>query len=159
MREKLKIIFNNTQMRSLLYLILGFLGIFILFLIYNPKFEHRRFNDIVDEENVKTLKDDYKDILKTFSTNGTYNYTIYYNDYIVSGYSIANTFYDDILVDEIKEYEEKVKPNILYEKIKDKEYIKEENEYKYDLDKITIVIENKKVKKIIYDDFIIEYGG
>ena len=78
---------------------------------------------------------------------------------IVSGYSIANTFYDDILVDEIKEYEEKVKPNILYERIKDKEYIKEENEYKYDLDKITIVIENKKVKKIIYDDFIIEYGG
>ena len=146
-------------MRSLLYLILGFLGIFILFLIYNPKFEHRRFNDIVDEENVKTLKDDYKDILKTFSTNGTYNYTIYYNDYIVSGYSIANTFYDDILVDEIKEYEEKVKPNILYERIKDKEYIKEENEYKYDLDKIKIVIENKKVKKIIYDDFIIEYGG
>ena len=53
----------------------------------------------------------------------------------------------------------KVKPNILYERIKDKEYIKEENEYKYDLDKITIVIENKKVKKIIYDDFIIEYGG
>ena len=59
----------------------------------------------------------------------------------------------------LKEYEEKVKPNILYERIKDKEYIKEENEYKYDLDKITIVIENKKVKKIIYDDFIIEYGG
>ena len=159
MKEKIKIIFSNVQMRSIIYLFLGFLGIFILFLIYNPKFEYRSFNNIINENDIKVIKDDYEDILENLSTNGTYYYTIYYKDYIVSGYSIANTFYDNILVDEIKEYEEKVKPYILYENIKNKEYVKNGNEYKYDSDNITIVIENENIKKIIYDDFIIEYGG
>ena len=49
MREKIKIILSNVQMRNMIYLVCGIFFILILFLIYNPKFEYRSFNDIVDE--------------------------------------------------------------------------------------------------------------
>lgn len=156
MKEKIKIILQNTQMRNLIYLFLGFTGLFILFLIYNPNLEYRRFDGIVDEDNIKIIKN-YSQILEDYSTYNTYTYIIYYKDYVISGYSIANTYYDDIEVEEIKEYEELIKPNIIYEKIKNLNYTKEDNKYNYG--NIVIELEKDKVKKLKYNDLVIEYGG
>lgn len=156
MKEKIKIILQNTQMRNLIYLFLGFMSAFILLLIYNPNLEYRRFDDIVDEDNIKIIKN-YSQILEDYSTYNTYTYIIYYKDYVISGYSIANTYYDDIEVEEIKEYEELIKPNIIYEKIKNLNYTKEDNKYNYG--NIVIELEKDKVKKLKYNDLVIEYGG
>lgn len=160
MKEKIKLILENTQMRNLIYLLVGFIVIIILILIYNPNLEYRVLPSIVDEENVKIPYDNYKNILENYSKLDTYFYKIKYKDYYVNGYSIAGTFNDSIDIDEIKEIEKIIKPSNIYEMIKDKKYVKDDNQYIYNLDKkIVIVINEDEVIKLIYDDFIIEYGG
>ena len=168
MKEKIKIILSNVQMRNMIYLVCGIFFILILFLIYNPKFEYRSFNNIIDEEDVKIIstKKSINKILYDYSLNDNYYYTIYYKDYIVNGYSSLNIFYDDIYIDEIKNIENIIIPSNIYKLIIDKDYIKINNSYIYNINsyikKITVFIENEMVKKIIIDiddQIIIEYGG
>lgn len=168
MKEKIKIILSNVQMRNMIYLVCGIFFILILFLIYNPKFEYRSFNNIIDEEDVKIIsnKKSINKILYDYSLSDNYYYTIYYKDYIVNGYSSLNIFYDDIYIEEIKNIENIIIPSNVYKLIIDKDYIKSNNIYIYNINsyikKITVFIENEKVKKIIIDiddQIIIEYGG
>ena len=168
MKEKIKIILSNVQMRNMIYLVCGIFFILILFLIYNPKFEYRSFNNIIDEEDVKIIstKKSINKILYDYSLNDNYYYTIYYKDYIVNGYSSLNIFYDDIYIEEIKNIENIIIPSNIYKLIIDKDYIKSNNSYIYNINsyikKITVFIENEMVKKIIIDiddQIIIEYGG
>lgn len=168
MKEKIKIILSNVQMRNMIYLVCGIFFILILFLIYNPKFEYRSFNNIIDEEDVKIIsnKKSINKILYDYSLSDNYYYTIYYKDYIVNGYSSLNIFYDDIYIDEIKNIENIIIPSNIYKLIIDKDYIKSNNSYIYNINsyikKITVFIENEMVKKIIIDiddQIIIEYGG
>ena len=168
MKEKIKIILSNVQMRNMIYLVCGIFFILILFLIYNPKFEYRSFNNIIDEEDVKIIsnKKSINKILYDYSLSDNYYYTIYYKDYVVNGYSSLNIFYDDIYIDEIKNIENIIIPSNIYKLIIDKDYIKSNNSYIYNINsyikKITVFIENEMVKKIIIDiddQIIIEYGG
>lgn len=168
MREKIKIILSNVQMRNMIYLVCGIFFILILFLIYNPKFEYRSFNDIVDEDDIKIIgsKKSIDELIYDYSLIDNYYYKIYYKDYIVSGYSVENMFYDDIDIDEIKDIEHIIIPNNIYELIKDKEYVNSNNSYIYNINsfikKITVFIENEMVKKVVLDmdyQVIIEYGG
>lgn len=168
MKEKIKIILSNVQMRNMIYLVCGIFFILILFLIYNPKFEYRSFNNIIDEEDVKIIsnKKSINKILYDYSLSDNYYYTIYYKDYIVNGYSSLNIFYDDIYIEEIKNIENIIIPSNIYKLIIDKDYIKSNNSYIYNINsyikKITVFIENEMVKKIIIDiddQIIIEYGG
>ena len=168
MKEKIKIILSNVQMRNMIYLVCGIFFILILFLIYNPKFEYRSFNNIIDEEDVKIIstKKSINKILYDYSLSDNYYYTIYYKDYIVNGYSSLNIFYADIYIEEIKDIENIIMPNNIYKLIIDKDYIKSNNSYIYNINsyikKITVFIENEMVKKIIIDiddQIIIEYGG
>ena len=168
MKEKIKIILSNVQMRNMIYLVCGIFFILILFLIYNPKFEYRSFNNIIDEEDVKIIsnKKSINKILYDYSLSDNYYYTIYYKDYVVNGYSSLNIFYDDIYIEEIKNIENIIIPSNIYKLIIDKDYIKINNSYIYNINsyikKITVFIENEKVKKIIIDiddQIIIEYGG
>ena len=168
MKEKIKIILSNVQMRNMIYLVCGIIFILILFLIYNPNFEYRNFNNIVDEEDVKIIsnKKNINKILYDYSLSDNYYYTIYYKDYVVNGYSESNIFYDDIDVDEIKNIENIIMPNNIYKLIIDKDYVNSGNSYIYNINgfikKITIFIEDEIVKKLILDiedQFIIEYGG
>ena len=168
MREKIKIILSNVQMRNMIYLVCGIFFILILFLIYNPKFEYRSFNDIVDEDDIKIIgsKKSIDELIYDYSLIDNYYYKIYYKDYIVSGYSVENMFYDDIDIDEIKDIEHIIIPNNIYELIKDKEYVNTNNSYIYNINsfikKITVFIENEMVKKVVLDmdyQVIIEYGG
>ena len=80
MKEKIKIILSNVQMRNMIYLVCGIFFILILFLIYNPKFEYRSFNNIIDEEDVKIIsnKKSINKILYDYSLSDNYYYTIYY---------------------------------------------------------------------------------
>lgn len=155
-------------MRNMIYLVCGIFFILILFLIYNPKFEYRSFNNIIDEEDVKIIsnKKSINKILYDYSLSDNYYYTIYYKDYIVNGYSSLNIFYDDIYIEEIKNIENIIIPSNIYKLIIDKDYIKSNNSYIYNINsyikKITVFIENEMVKKIIIDiddQIIIEYGG
>lgn len=168
MKEKIKIILSNVQMRNMIYLVCGIFFILILFLIYNPKFEYRSFNNIIDEEDVKIIsnKKSINKILYDYSLSDNYYYTIYYKDYVVNGYSSLNIFYDDIYIEEIKNIENIIIPSNIYKLIIDKDYIKSNNSYIYNINsyikKITVFIENEMVKKIIIDiddQIIIEYGG
>ena len=168
MKEKIKIILSNVQMRNMIYLVCGIFFILILFLIYNPKFEYRSFNNIIDEEDVKIInnKKSINKLLYDYSLSDNYYYTIYYKDYIVNGYSSLNIFYDDTYIEEIKNIENIIIPSNIYKLIIDKDYIKSNNSYIYNINsyikKITVFIENEMVKKIIIDiddQIIIEYGG
>ena len=168
MKEKIKIILSNVQMRNMIYLVCGIFFILILFLIYNPKFEYRSFNNIIDEEDVKIIstKKSINKILYDYSLSDNYYYTIYYKDYIVNGYSSLNIFYDDTYIEEIKNIENIIIPSNIYKLIIDKDYINSNNSYIYNINsyikKITVFIENEMVKKIIIDiddQIIIEYGG
>ena len=168
MKEKIKIILSNVQMRNMIYLVCGIFFILILFLIYNPKFEYRSFNNIIDEEDVKIInnKKSINKLLYDYSLSDNYYYTIYYKDYIVNGYSSLNIFYDDTYIEEIKNIENIIIPSNIYKLIIDKDYINSNNSYIYNINsyikKITVFIENEMVKKIIIDiddQIIIEYGG
>lgn len=148
--KKIKILLENTQMRNLIYLFTGLIIIIILILIYNPNLEYRTFNEIVKEPN----KNEYNQILKNFRTLETYTFKINYKDKIINGYSIAGTIYSNNLP---KEIENKIKPENIYNLIKNENYIIINNEYIYE--NIKIITEKNKIKTIIYDEIIIEYGG
>ena len=116
---------------------------------------------IVDEDKVKVPQkedNDSRNILEQYKNLETFSYRIYYNEYIIDGIYENDSFNDNIEVEEVKEFEQLIKPNSLYELLKDKEY---QDNYEYNIDnyKIKLEVQNEKIKRITINQMTIEYGG
>ena len=150
MKEKIKIILKNVQMRNIIYL--------VVIMTYKPV---RNSPTIVDEDKVKVPQkedNDSRNILEQYKNLETFSYRIYYNEYIIDGIYENDSFNDNIEVEEVKEFEQLIKPNSLYELLKDKEY---QDNYEYNIDnyKIKLEVQNEKIKRITINQMTIEYGG
>lgn len=158
MKEKIKIILKNVQMRNIIYLFLGFIFYLVVIMTYKPV---RNSPTIVDEDKVKVPQkedNDSRNILEQYKNLETFSYRIYYNEYIIDGIYENDSFNDNIEVEEVKEFEQLIKPNSLYELLKDKEY---QDNYEYNIDnyKIKLEVQNEKIKRITINQMTIEYGG
>lgn len=159
MKEKIKIILKNVQMRNIIYLFLGFIFYLVVIMTYKPV---RNSLTIVDEDKVKVPQkednDSRNNILEQYKNLETFTYRIYYNEYIIDGIYENDSFNDNIEVEEVKEFEQLIKPNSLYELLKDKEY---QDNYEYNIDnyKIKLEVQNEKIKRITINQMTIEYGG
>lgn len=159
MKEKIKIILKNVQMRNIIYLFLGFIFSLVVIMTYKPV---RNSPTIVDEDKVKVPQkednDSRNNILEQYKNLETFTYRIYYNEYIIDGIYENDSFNDNIEVEEVKEFEQLIKPNSLYELLKDKEY---QDNYEYNIDnyKIKLEVQNEKIKRITINQMTIEYGG
>lgn len=162
MKEKIKIILKNVQMRNIIYLFLGFIFSLVVIMTYKPT---RKSPTIIDEDKVKVPQKEEQNndtrnnnILEQYKNLETFTYRIYYNEYIIDGIYENDSFNDNIEVEEVKEFEQLIKPNNLYELLKDKEY---QDNYEYNIDnyKIKIEVQNEKIKRITINQMTIEYGG
>ena len=162
MKEKIKIILKNVQMRNIIYLFLGFIFSLVVIMTYKPA---RKSPTIIDEDKVKVPQKEKQNndtrnnnILEQYKNLETFTYRIYYNEYIIDGIYENDSFNDNIEVEEVKEFEQLIKPNSLYELLKDKEY---QDNYEYNIDnyKIKLEVQNKKIKRITINQITIEYGG
>lgn len=161
MKEKIKIILKNVQMRNIIYLFLGFIFSLVVIMTYKPA---RKSPTIIDEDKVKVpQKEEHNDtrnnnILEQYKNLETFTYRIYYNEYIIDGIYENDSFNDNIEVEEVKKFEQLIKPNNLYELLKDKEY---QDNYEYNIDnyKIKLEVQNEKIKIITINQITIEYGG
>ncbi len=162
MKEKIKIILKNVQMRNIIYLFLGFIFSLVVIMTYKPA---RKSPTIIDEDKVKVPQKEEQNndtrnnnILEQYKNLETFTYRIYYNEYIIDGIYENDSFNDNIEVEEVKKFEQLIKPNNLYELLKDKEY---QDNYEYNIDnyKIKLEVQNKKIKRITINQITIEYGG
>ena len=162
MKEKIKIILKNVQMRNIIYLFLGFIFSLVVIMTYKPA---RKSPTIIDEDKVKVPQKEKQNndtrnnnILEQYKNLETFTYRIYYNEYIIDGIYENDSFNDNIEVEEVKKFEQLIKPNNLYELLKDKEY---QDNYEYNIDnyKIKLEVQNKKIKRITINQITIEYGG
>lgn len=161
MKEKIKIILKNVQMRNIIYLFLGFIFSLVVIMTYKPA---RKSPTIIDEDKVKVPQkeeqnnDTRNNILEQYKNLETFTYRIYYNEFIIDGIYENDSFNDNIEVEEVKEFEQLIKPNNLYELLKDKEY---QDNYEYNIDnyKIKLEVQNEKIKRITINQMTIEYGG
>lgn len=162
MKEKIKIILKNVQMRNIIYLFLGFIFSLVVIMIYKPA---RKSPTIIDEDKVKVPQKEEQNndtrnnnILEQYKNLETFTYRIYYNEYIIDGIYENDSFNDNIEVEEVKKFEQLIKPNNLYELLKDKEY---QDNYEYNIDnyKIKLEVQNEKIKIITINQITIEYGG
>ena len=84
MKEKIKIILKNVQMRNIIYLFLGFIFYLVVIMTYKPV---RNSLTIVDEDKVKVPQkednDSRNNILEQYKNLETFTYRIYYNEYII----------------------------------------------------------------------------
>lgn len=149
----MKTILKNEQMRNIIYLFLGLIVSLIIFITYKP---YKKSLKIVDEEDVKTLeKSSFAYILEEYKNTLYFSYTIYYDEYVISG--IYNgAFIDNNQIEEIREFENFIRPDNLYNILSDKEY---QDEYVIGNNIVKLKIEDEKIKKIIVNDITIEYGG
>ena len=162
MKEKIKIILKNVQMRNIIYLFLGFIFSLVVIMTYKPT---RKSPTIIDEDKVKVPQKEEQNndtrnnnILEQYKNLETFTYRIYYNEYIIDGIYENDSFNDNIEIEEVKEFEQLIKPNNLYELLKDKEY---QDNYEYNIDnyKIKFEVQNEKIKRITINQMTIEYGG
>lgn len=162
MKEKIKIILKNVQMRNIIYLFLGFIFSLVVIMTYKPA---RKSPTIIDEDKVKVPQKEEQNndtrnnnILEQYKNLETFTYRIYYNEYIIDGIYENDSFNDNIEVEEVKKFEQLIKPNNLYELLKDKEY---QDNYEYNIDnyKIKLEVQNEKIKIITINQITIEYGG
>ena len=161
MKEKIKIILKNVQMRNIIYLFLGFIFSLVVIMTYKPA---RKSPTIIDEDKVKVPQkeeqnnDTRNNILEQYKNLETFTYRIYYNEFIIDGIYENDSFNDNIEVEEVKEFEQLIKPNNLYELLKDKEH---QDNYEYNIDnyKIKFEVQNEKIKRITINQMTIEYGG
>lgn len=162
MKEKIKIILKNVQMRNIIYLFLGFIFSLVVIMTYKPA---RKSPTIIDEDKVKVPQKEKQNndtrnnnILEQYKNLETFTYRIYYNEYIIDGIYENDSFNDNIEVEEVKKFEQLIKPNNLYELLKDKEY---QDNYEYNIDnyKIKLEVQNEKIKIITINQMTIEYGG
>ena len=162
MKEKIKIILKNVQMRNIIYLFLGFVFSLVVIMTYKPA---RKSPTIIDEDKVKVPQKEKQNndtrnnnILEQYKNLETFTYRIYYNEYIIDGIYENDSFNDNIEVEEVKKFEQLIKPNNLYELLKDKEY---QDNYEYNIDnyKIKLEVQNEKIKIITINQMTIEYGG
>lgn len=162
MKEKIKIILKNVQMRNIIYLFLGFIFSLVVIMTYKPA---RKSPTIIDEDKVKVPQKEKQNndtrnnnILEQYKNLETFTYKIYYNEYIIDGIYENDSFNDNIEVEEVKKFEQLIKPNNLYELLKDKEY---QDNYEYNIDnyKIKLEVQNEKIKIITINQITIEYGG
>ena len=65
-------------------------------------------------------------------------------------------FIDNNQIEEIREFENFIRPDNLYNILSDKEY---QDEYVIGNNIVKLKIEDEKIKKIIVNDITIEYGG
>lgn len=162
MKEKIKIIFENVQMRNIIYLFLGLIFSIIIIATYKP---YKKNLEIVPEDEVKVPQKEIEkksktlnEILEDYKKIEMFSYKIYYKEYIINGIYENGIFMDDSESEEIKTFEELIRPNNLYNILKDKNY---QNNYEYNIDNYTIKleIENDKIQKVTINQIIIEYGG
>lgn len=162
MKEKIKIIFENVQMRSIIYLFLGLIFSIIIIATYKP---YKKNLEIVPEDEVKVPQKEIEkksktlnEILEDYKKIEMFSYKIYYKEYIINGIYENGIFMDDSESEEIKTFEELIRPNNLYNILKDKNY---QNNYEYNIDNYTIKleIENDKIQKVTINQIIMEYGG
>lgn len=162
MKEKIKIILKNVQMRNIIYLFLGFIFSLVVIMTYKPA---RKSPTTIDEDKVKVPQKEKQNndtrnnnILEQYKNLETFTYRIYYNEYIIDGIYENDSFNDNIEVEEVKKFEQLIKPNNLYELLKDKEY---QDNYEYNIDnyKIKLEVQNEKIKIITINQITIEYGG
>lgn len=162
MKEKIKIILKNVQMRNIIYLFIGFIFSLVVIMTYKPA---RKSPTIIDEDKVKVPQKEKQNndtrnnnILEQYKNLETFTYRIYYNEYIIDGIYENDSFNDNIEVEEVKKFEQLIKPNNLYELLKDKEY---QDNYEYNIDnyKIKLEVQNEKIKIITINQITIEYGG
>ena len=164
MKEKIKIIFENVQMRNIIYLFLGLIFSIIIIIIatYKP---YKKSFEIVPEDEIKLPQKEIEkksktlnEILEDYKKIEMFSYKIYYKEYIINGIYENGIFMDDSESEEIKTFEELIRPNNLYNILKDKDY---QNNYEYNIDNYTIKleIENEKIQKVTINQIIIEYGG
>ena len=142
MKEKIKIILKNVQMRNIIYLFLGFIFSLVVIMTYKPA---RKSPTIIDEDKVKVPQKEKQNndtrnnnILEQYKNLETFTYRIYYNEYIIDGIYENDSFNDNIEVEEVKKFEQLIKPNNLYELLKDKEY---QDNYEYNIDNYKIKYE------------------
>ena len=162
MKEKIKIIFENVQMRNIIYLFLGLIFSIIIIATYKP---YKKSLEIVPEDEIKLPQKEIEkksktlnEILEDYKKIEMFSYKIYYKEYIINGIYENVIFMDDSESEEIKTFEELIRPNNLYNILKDKDY---QNNYEYNIDNYTIKleIENDKIQKVTINQIIIEYGG
>lgn len=162
MKEKIKIIFENVQMRNIIYLFLGLIFSIIIIATYKP---YKKSLKIVPEDEIKLPQKEIEkksktlnEILEDYKKIEMFSYKIYYKEYIINGIYENGIFMDDSESEEIKTFEELIRPNNLYNILKDKDY---QNNYEYNIDNYTIKleIENDKIQKVTINQIIIEYGG
>lgn len=162
MKEKIKIIFENVQMRNIIYLFLGLIFSVIIIATYKP---YKKSLEIVPEDEIKLPQKEIEkksktlnEILEDYKKIEMFSYKIYYKEYIINGIYENGIFMDDSESEEIKTFEELIRPNNLYNILKDKDY---QNNYEYNIDNYTIKleIENEKIQKVTINQIIIEYGG
>lgn len=162
MKEKIKIIFENVQMRNIIYLFLGLIFSIIIIATYKP---YKKSLEIVPEDEIKLPQKEIEkksktlnEILEDYKKIEMFSYKIYYKEYIINGIYENGIFMDDSESEEIKTFEELIRPNNLYNILKDKDY---QNNYEYNIDNYTIKleIENEKIQKVTINQIIIEYGG
>lgn len=162
MKEKIKIIFENVQMRNIIYLFLGLIFSIIIIATYKP---YKKSFEIVPEDEIKLPQKEIEkksktlnEILEDYKKIEMFSYKIYYKEYIINGIYENGIFMDDSESEEIKTFEELIRPNNLYNILKDKDY---QNNYEYNIDNYTIKleIENEKIQKVTINQIIIEYGG
>ena len=162
MKEKIKIIFENVQMRNIIYLFLGLIFSVIIIVTYKP---YKKSLEIVPEDEIKLPQKEIEkksktlnEILEDYKKIEMFSYKIYYKEYIINGIYENGIFMDDSESEEIKTFEELIRPNNLYNILKDKNY---QNNYEYNIDNYTIKleIENDKIQKVTINQIIIEYGG
>ena len=162
MKEKIKIIFENVQMRNIIYLFLGLIFSIIIIATYKP---YKKSFEIVPEDEIKLPQKEIEkksktlnEILEDYKKIEMFSYKIYYKEYIINGIYENGIFMDDFESEEIKTFEELIRPNNLYNILKDKDY---QNNYEYNIDNYTIKleIENEKIQKVTINQIIIEYGG
>ena len=157
MKEKIKIIFENVQMRNIIYLFLGLIFSIIIIATYKP---YKKNLEIVPEDEVKVPQKEIEKKSKTLNYKKIemFSYKIYYKEYIINGIYENGIFMDDSESEEIKTFEELIRPNNLYNILKDKNY---QNNYEYNIDNYTIKleIENDKIQKVTINQIIMEYGG
>jgi hypothetical protein len=162
MKEKIKIIFENVQMRNIIYLFLGLIFSIIIIATYKP---YKKNLEIVPEDEVKVPQKEIEkksktlnEILEDYKKIEMFSYKIYYKEYIINGIYENGIFMDDSESEEIKTFEELIRPNNLYNILKDKNY---QNNYEYNIDNYTIKleIENDKIQKVTINQIIMEYGG
>ncbi len=162
MKEKIKIIFENVQMRNIIYLFLGLIFSVIIIVTYKP---YKKNLEIVPEDEVKVPQKEIEkksktlnEILEDYKKIEMFSYKIYYKEYIINGIYENGIFMDDSESEEIKTFEELIRPNNLYNILKDKDY---QDNYEYNIDNYTIKleIENDKIQKVAINQIIMEYGG